>query len=200
MPVNLGNIHLDRYRNWELDHHFQSVAPDVIFISDIGPPLPVFISASNSYHAFDRWHHLNDRDMSHDTNSSSGFYGSLEHSAQPARNEMDYWTKNYPPAGDTTSSGGYSSSHNAWSNAVQRGRPEKDEITLDDSSQFVDSSSNGGPIVTELQDAQQGTDRAARGAFSLGEAMDPYARSSVESREEAGEMLASRYADRRRQQ
>ncbi|TFK96663.1 hypothetical protein BDV98DRAFT_608079 [Pterulicium gracile] len=109
---------------------------------------------------------------------------------------------NYPPEGDSTSSGGYGSP-NVWSDAAQRGRadPEPnqsdatnnantkrvsgfdaDEQDVDDPSGLVQQSLNGG----DLRDVMQEMGKDRRG----GEKLNPYAGDSFESANDAKEMLA----------
>ena len=112
-------------------------------------------------------------------------------------------TGNYPPEGDSTSSGGYGSP-NVWSDAAQRGKAnyndsnpsdaitdsntkrvsgfDADEQTVDDPSGLVQQSLSGGDLRDVMQD--MGKDR--RG----GDKLNPYAGDSFESANDAKEMLA----------
>ncbi|TFY60584.1 hypothetical protein EVG20_g7367 [Dentipellis fragilis] len=120
-----------------------------------------------------------------DEYASTGFKGSLaddsidtmidDHGQRNTQNapDSDYATNNYPPPGDTTSSGG------------SRQRPAGADSGL------LDQSPSGGSLGKHVEDAKQGRDECAR------EQLNPYSGSSLEGREEAGEALASRYADAR---
>lgn len=86
----------------------------------------------------------------------------------------DYATKNYPPAGDSesvgrlppsirnklhrtpiaTSSGGYGSPQNVWSDGAQRGRANV--YSGEDGAGLIDQSLSGGDLKDEIQDAKQG--------------------------------------------
>ncbi|KAA1467281.1 hypothetical protein DENSPDRAFT_832298 [Dentipellis sp. KUC8613] len=120
-----------------------------------------------------------------DEYANTGFKGSLaddsidtiiddsnQRSTQNAPNS-DYATKNYPPPGDTTSSGGF------------RQRAAGPDSGL------LDQSPSGGALRKHAEDAKQGRDERAR------EQLNPYSGSSLEGREEAARALASRYADAR---
>ncbi|KZT65889.1 hypothetical protein DAEQUDRAFT_730932 [Daedalea quercina L-15889] len=118
-----------------------------------------------------------------------------------------YQTGNYPPPGDSTSSGGYGSA-NAFSDPAQRGR--QDLVNNQSETGLVDQSLNGGPIGREIEDAKQGRDEASRRQFAHEAARDfdrqngaaglnPYGQ-NPDSRDEVGEMLASRFADSREKQ
>ncbi|KAH9838748.1 uncharacterized protein C8Q71DRAFT_856675 [Rhodofomes roseus] len=115
-----------------------------------------------------------------------------------------YETSNYPPPGDSTSTGGYGSA-NTFSDPVQRGR--QDLVNNESETGLVDQSLSGGPIGQEIDDAKQGRDEASRKDFTHeaerdfdrgnGSAgLNPYGQ-NPDSRGEATEMLASRYADSR---
>ncbi|PCH33072.1 hypothetical protein WOLCODRAFT_147179 [Wolfiporia cocos MD-104 SS10] len=138
---------------------------------------------------------------------NSGFEGSLVNdSANRASRDSTYKTGNYPPPGDSTSSGGYGS-RDTFSDPVQRGRQD----IVNNSSQIglVNQSVNGGPIGGELQDAQQGQDESSRREYRHevdrdfdrrgSQGLNPYG-VNIDSKEEAGEMLASQYADARSRQ
>lgn len=86
-----------------------------------------------------------------------------------------------------TSSGGYGSSQNSWSDKAQRGRPDTG---------LIDQSLSGGSLDQEVRngDAEQGEDAATRRAVS-GEPLNPYGHDSWESRKEAEQNLTGRYAE-----
>ncbi|KAJ3737252.1 hypothetical protein DFJ43DRAFT_249871 [Lentinula guzmanii] len=69
--------------------------------------------------------------------------------------------KNYPPENDTTSSGGFSTTQEMWSDKAQRGN--KFEVKPADehkpSNGLIDQSLNGSNLKDELQDAKQGKDQ-----------------------------------------
>lgn len=152
--------------------------------------------------------------------------------------DSDYKTGNYPPEGDSTSSGGYdstinsfaskpphsrggpsstfSSSHTSSSNASNSNsssNPSNSSSGLD--ANLITQSTNGTSLVNELDDAKQGVDGRSRDSYAheqhthtgsggvnarsrgqgatvtAGEGeLNPYAGSSMEGREEAGERLA----------
>ncbi|KAJ3785872.1 hypothetical protein GGU10DRAFT_434223 [Lentinula aff. detonsa] len=62
--------------------------------------------------------------------------------------------KNYPPENDTTSSGGFSTTQEMWSDKAQRGN--KFEVKPADEHH---QSLNGSNLKDELQDAKQGKDQ-----------------------------------------
>ncbi|KAG5643092.1 hypothetical protein DXG03_001588 [Asterophora parasitica] len=77
----------------------------------------------------------------------------------------DYITHNYPPQGDTTASGGYSSPKNVWSDRAQRGnatnigtyRPRAQSDTN------VDQMKKGGkPLRDQFDDSELGRELEAR--------------------------------------
>ncbi|PSS05486.1 hypothetical protein PHLCEN_2v3768 [Hermanssonia centrifuga] len=72
----------------------------------------------------------------------------------------NYKTANYPPKDDSTSSGGYGSSQNSWSDKAQRGRIDADDSGL------IDQSTTGGLIGGEVQDAKQGRDADTRSQYA----------------------------------
>lgn len=130
----------------------------------------------------------------------------------------DAATGNYPPPGDSThpllqlssshltltspcpatSSGGYGSSQNSWSDKAQRGNASAERAS--DDTGLVDQSTNGGDLAGEVQDAQQGQDADTRRDFKpAGRGLDPYDR-NPDSKEEVREMLASAYSGRRGEQ
>ncbi|KAJ8503512.1 hypothetical protein ONZ45_g10799 [Pleurotus djamor] len=63
---------------------------------------------------------------------------------------------NYPPPGDTTSSGGYGNV-NVWSDKIQRGNTDTAQIA-EQRSGLIDQSLNGTNLKNEVQDAKQGAD------------------------------------------
>ncbi|KAH9926527.1 hypothetical protein B0H21DRAFT_764040 [Amylocystis lapponica] len=148
-----------------------------------------------------------------DEYTSSGFQSSLvnesaDHQRKPGSG--DYMTSNYPPPEDSTSSGGYGSSKNTWSNAAQRGREDAPDTSSDVG--LVDQSKNGGPFGGVLKDAQQGEDEATRRIYAheahrdfdrgyggVSRGLNPYGR-HVDTKGEAAEMLASGYRDARARQ
>ncbi|KAI0050492.1 hypothetical protein FA95DRAFT_1676700 [Auriscalpium vulgare] len=116
-----------------------------------------------------------------DEYASTGFQGSLVNKSagttlteETQKRQSDYATGNYPPPGDTTSSGGYRS---AEGNNVQGG--------------LLDRSPSGGQLKGQERDAQQGRDERARAQ------LNPYQGSSLESPAQAEEALASRYGEAR---
>ncbi|KAL0945214.1 hypothetical protein HGRIS_000726 [Hohenbuehelia grisea] len=86
---------------------------------------------------------------------------------------------NYPSDSDSTSSGGYGSARNVWSDRAQRGNNDGG---------LIDQSLSGSSLKSELQDAKQGIDADTRRDT---EGLNPYAKSSLESKAEAEERLAS---------
>ncbi|KAI0723708.1 hypothetical protein C8Q72DRAFT_858440 [Fomitopsis betulina] len=113
-----------------------------------------------------------------------------------------YETGNYPPPGDSTSSGGYGSA-DTFTDPVQRGR--QDVANSQWKSSLVDQS-----IGQEINDANQGSDKSSRQHFAheagrdfdrknIAIGLNPYNENS-DSGKEAREMLASRYADSRDKQ
>ncbi|CCL99915.1 uncharacterized protein FIBRA_01940 [Fibroporia radiculosa] len=142
-----------------------------------------------------------------DEYASSGFQGSLVNdSLQTSRGEGTYETGNYPPPGDTTSSGGYSS-RNTWTNRSQRGHLENMSGSAE--AGLLDQSVTGGPIGDEIEDAKQGQDELSRKNFhheairdfggpSIGitEGLNPYGR-NIDSKDEAAQMLSSSHNDAR---
>lgn len=99
-----------------------------------------------------------------------------------------------------TSSGGYGSSQNPYSDTKQRGRAD------DNSGGLIDQSVTGGPIGEEIQDAKQGKDAFTREEFAReakrdfgaegSQGLNPYGK-HPDNREEVSDMLASRYTDLR---
>lgn len=85
-----------------------------------------------------------------------------------------------------TSSGGYGSAQNSWSDRAQRGR--------------TDSSDTGLVNENEVRNAKQGVDVDTRRDFQEQQGpnwgLNPYG-AGPDSREDAKEMLASAYRDRR---
>ena len=103
-----------------------------------------------------------------------------------------------------TSSGGYGSSKNVWSEKVQRGHADDEP---ENTAGLIDQSTTGGPIGNELQDAKQGMDGQARekyahemkrdfGRENRPEGLNPYGKHS-DSKRDAEDMLTSRYVDTR---
>lgn len=68
-----------------------------------------------------------------------------------------------------TSSGGYGTSKNPYSNSAQRGNADASggDSTFQDSG-LVTQSTSGGDLSNETQDAKQGVDRDTRGDVGLG--------------------------------
>ncbi|TFK47885.1 hypothetical protein OE88DRAFT_1665576 [Heliocybe sulcata] len=124
-----------------------------------------------------------------DEYASTGYKGSLVNNSEDGREKIPDATANYPPEGDSTSSGGWGSSSNPHSAASQRGHPEKA-----DNYGLVDQSIQGGPGRQE-QDAQQGVDRSSRREYEheQSQGLNPYGASSMDSRRAGDEALASKY-------
>ncbi|KAI6037700.1 hypothetical protein EDC04DRAFT_2897293 [Pisolithus marmoratus] len=108
----------------------------------------------------------------------------------------DVTTGNYPPQGDTTSSGGYGAT-NTFSPRVQRGI---DTFAHADHSAggatAVQQSTTGTDLRGQVQDAQQGVDRDAREAFqecSGGQSQGGNDGESLDNRDEAEAALRDRY-------
>ncbi|EIW58052.1 uncharacterized protein TRAVEDRAFT_21468 [Trametes versicolor FP-101664 SS1] len=124
-------------------------------------------------------------------------------SERQADQDFSYKTGNYPPPNDTTSSGGYGSADTFAPHSQRHADPTP---ASSNSNGLIDQSLDGGPVGRELQDAKQGADPRAREAFAH-EARRDFAPGSqgqygesVQSREEAGEKLATGYADQRGRQ
>ncbi|KAK0193207.1 hypothetical protein F5146DRAFT_373311 [Armillaria mellea] len=74
---------------------------------------------------------------------------------------IDYSTKNYPPEGDTTSSGGWGGSpEHVWGNKAQRSGVDTDAKKSGRKTGLVDQSPNGSNLKGQIQDAKQGADRS----------------------------------------
>lgn len=72
---------------------------------------------------------------------------------------VDFVTKNYPPEGDTTSSGGWGGPpEGVWGNKAQRSGV--DTSKADTKTGLVDQSVNGSNLKGQIQDANQGADRS----------------------------------------
>ncbi|KAM5544915.1 hypothetical protein V8D89_001813 [Ganoderma adspersum] len=138
----------------------------------------------------------------------------------------DYETRNYPPEGDTTSEGGSGAANvNAFSKSpptqrradkevqAQQTKPTPSNPNPGPGPSLIDQSPDGGPLASELQDAQQGSDPRAREAFAHAARRDfdrvgsPYGRrpnpNPNPERDSAGEergASASAYADARGRQ
>ncbi|KAJ4464989.1 hypothetical protein C8J55DRAFT_529251 [Lentinula edodes] len=83
----------------------------------------------------------------------TGFKDSLvDESINPEATTVDERFKNYPPESDTTSSGGFSTTQEVWSDKAQRGN-------IEPSNGLIDQSLNGSNLKNELQDAKQGKDQ-----------------------------------------
>lgn len=108
----------------------------------------------------------------------------------------DATTGNYPPQGDTTSSGGYGAP-NTFSPRAQRGVDvfaDADRSSdTQPSSTAIQQSTTGTDLRGQLQDAQQGVDRDARAAFQESSGGRPYRGESLDSRKEAEAALRDRY-------
>ncbi|KAI0750317.1 hypothetical protein C8Q80DRAFT_1253839 [Daedaleopsis nitida] len=121
-----------------------------------------------------------------------------------ANNDFNYQNRNYPPENDTTSEGGYGAPTNTFSAQNQR-RADSDSQQFSPSNHgLLDQSLDGGPLNREIQDAKQGSDGRTRAQFAHEarrdfDAMNPYGR-NPDNTEEAGERLASAYADQRGRQ
>ncbi|KAK0472165.1 hypothetical protein IW261DRAFT_1509358 [Armillaria novae-zelandiae] len=76
----------------------------------------------------------------------------------------DYSTKNYPPEGDTTSSGGWGGPpEGVWGNKPQRSGVDTSKADTEKNSTrtgLVDQSVNGSNLKGQIQDANQGADRS----------------------------------------
>ncbi|EPS94509.1 hypothetical protein FOMPIDRAFT_1033316 [Fomitopsis schrenkii] len=119
-----------------------------------------------------------------------------------------YETGNHPPPGDSTSSGGYGSA-DTFTEPLQRGR--QDVVNSQSKTGLIGQSvTGGGPIGQEIDDAKQGRDGSSRQHFAHEAERDfdrgngtvglnPYGE-NPDSTREAGEMLASRYAESRGRQ
>ncbi|KZS91935.1 hypothetical protein SISNIDRAFT_456122 [Sistotremastrum niveocremeum HHB9708] len=115
-----------------------------------------------------------------DEYENSGKAGSLVDPSLQTNDASE--TGNYPPEGDTTSSGGYGGSGNSYSDKSQRG--------------LVDSSQ---PDGTDQSGEDSGPGFAEPQTQSDSEALNPYANSS-QTKEEAEQNLASAYSDSRSRQ
>ncbi|KAH8108014.1 hypothetical protein BXZ70DRAFT_903410 [Cristinia sonorae] len=146
--------------------------------------------------------------MSDEYGAVSGFKGSLVNKSAGSQvdDNFNYKTGNYPPENDSTSSGGYGSPTNIWSDRAQRGRAEDTS-----NNGLIDQSTNGSSLSGKVEDAKQGQDEWTRRDFdheskrdfSVGTgkeraaALDPYGADSFESKKEAEDMLAKRYREAR---
>ncbi|KDQ58842.1 hypothetical protein JAAARDRAFT_192425 [Jaapia argillacea MUCL 33604] len=138
-----------------------------------------------------------------DDYASTGFKGSLvNNSADTKANapgSEEYRTGNYPPANDSTSSGGYGSTRDAFSKPSQRGQSEKASQA---GPNLVDQSVMSGP-EDQTQDAMQGQDLGSRRQFEREQGkeqssgLNPYGTTTLEGRGQAEEALGSRYRDAR---
>ncbi|KAJ3720358.1 hypothetical protein C8R42DRAFT_722085 [Lentinula raphanica] len=91
----------------------------------------------------------------------NGFKSSLvDDSINPEGTTLDERFKNYPPENDTTSSGGFNTTQEMWSDKAQRGNRFGGKPSDDDkpSNGLIDQSLNGSNLKNELQDAKQGKD------------------------------------------
>ncbi|KZT22392.1 hypothetical protein NEOLEDRAFT_1180968 [Neolentinus lepideus HHB14362 ss-1] len=124
-----------------------------------------------------------------DEYASSGYKGSLVNNSEDGREKIPESIGNYPPAGDSTSSGGWGSSRDSYSSASQRGHPERA-----DNFGLVDQSVPGGP-GSQAQDAQQCADRSSRKEYQheQSQGLNPYGASSLDSRRAGEEALAGKY-------
>jgi len=87
----------------------------------------------------------------------NGFKDSLvDDSINPEGNTFDERTRNYPPKNDTTSSGGFSTTPDMWSNKAQRGNNV--EVSSTGSTGLIDQSTNGSNLKNQMEDAKQGRD------------------------------------------
>ncbi|KAH7926354.1 hypothetical protein BV22DRAFT_1194433 [Leucogyrophana mollusca] len=102
---------------------------------------------------------------------------------------------NYPPPGDTTSSGGYSSVKDP---SAQRGSLTTHSDTPDSATTgALQQSTTGTDLRPEIRDAKQGQDLPARRDARADEhrrGLDPYDQSSLESRPEAERVLGERFS------
>ena len=110
-----------------------------------------------------------------------------------------------------TSEGGYGAPNAFSAQNQRRADVAQQSQSQSDSEQFspsnhglIDQSLDGGPLNREIQDAKQGSDGRTRAQFAHEarrdfDALNPYGR-NPDSKEEAGERLASAYADQRGRQ
>ncbi|KAI6108917.1 hypothetical protein EDD16DRAFT_57435 [Pisolithus croceorrhizus] len=119
------------------------------------------------------------------------------HGSRAVDTSRDATTGNYPPQGDTTSSGGYGAP-NTFSPSAQRGVDVFANADHSADTQLgptaIQQSTTGTDLRGELQDAQQGVDRDARAAYqerSCGGG--PPQGESLDSRKEAETALRDRY-------
>ncbi|KAI5981931.1 hypothetical protein EDD15DRAFT_2378867 [Pisolithus albus] len=119
-----------------------------------------------------------------------------EYGSRAVDTSRDATTGNYPPQGDTTSSGGYGAP-NTFSPRAQRGvdvfADADRSADAQPSSTAIQQSTTGTDLRGELQDAQQGVDRDARAAFQQSSGGRPYQGESLDSRKEAEAALRDRY-------
>ncbi|PBK86277.1 hypothetical protein ARMGADRAFT_1169232 [Armillaria gallica] len=77
---------------------------------------------------------------------------------------IDHSTNNYPPDGDTTSSGGWGGPpEGVWGNKAQRCSTETRSADTKHSGKntgLVDQSVNGSNLKGQIQDAKQGSDKS----------------------------------------
>ncbi|KIK57452.1 hypothetical protein GYMLUDRAFT_46336 [Collybiopsis luxurians FD-317 M1] len=81
----------------------------------------------------------------------------------PEGRTLDERYRNYPLEGDTTSSGGFSTTPEVWSDRAQRGNPydatKRDDVSKSgNGAGLVDQSVNGGNLKEQVEDAKQGKD------------------------------------------
>ncbi|OJT05824.1 hypothetical protein TRAPUB_3319 [Trametes pubescens] len=127
-------------------------------------------------------------------------------SERQADQDFSYKTGNYPPANDTTSSGGYGSADTFSPHSQRHADPVcAPTPTSPSDTGLIDQSPDGGPLGRELQDAKQGTDPRTREAFAHEarrdfapgpQGLNPYGE-NPDSRGEAAQRLAATYADQR---
>ncbi|KAI1786579.1 hypothetical protein LXA43DRAFT_1099048 [Ganoderma leucocontextum] len=129
--------------------------------------------------------------------------------ARDVQTQDDCQTRNYPPEGDR----GHGAAPNTFSPLNQRPPNEVQETgpaPFNPEFGLIDQSLDGGPLSSELQDAQQGSDTRSREAFAhaaqrdfaaLNSTLTPHGRNPDSGAgAETGERLASAYADARGRQ
>ncbi|KII84322.1 hypothetical protein PLICRDRAFT_167848, partial [Plicaturopsis crispa FD-325 SS-3] len=121
-----------------------------------------------------------------DEYASSGYKGSLVNDSAKGAQNTDAETGNYPPEGDSTSSGGYGSSVNTFAPETQRGK-------VDTGAGLVQQSTSGGDLESEIDDAKQGEDAGTRKEVGKGQGLNPYPSDSLENRKEAEEALSRQF-------
>ncbi|EIM90639.1 uncharacterized protein STEHIDRAFT_165196 [Stereum hirsutum FP-91666 SS1] len=134
-------------------------------------------------------------------------YTSSNHGGGGGGQNDDYKTGNYPPEGDSTSSGGYGSTINSFASKPSSNAPtstftpnssnSNTNTNTNSDSNLITQSTNGTSLTNELDDAKQGVDGRSRDTYAHEQgtgSLNPYGGSSMEGREEAGERLGGAYA------